>query len=84
MRGGAFSFGKVFGAVNKFLKKNKILSRGASLGSQFLPGKYKLAGTALGGIAKQLGYGRCGGGLKLAGSGLSLSGGMRRRRRRRY
>lgn len=62
-----------------FIKRNKVISRGANALSYVLPGKYKDWAGKVGGVAGTLGYGRRsrGGGLRLAGQGITLAGGMR-------
>jgi hypothetical protein len=44
--------------ANAFLKKHKIVSRGASAIGSFLPEKYKGIANKVGGVATALGYGR--------------------------
>lgn len=53
--------------LNKFLKKHKVISRGASI-IEPVAGKHKSKVRKVGQVAKQLGYGK-GSGLKLAGAG---------------
>jgi hypothetical protein len=52
--------------VNKFLRKHKVISKGASIAAKVGPKKYRKGARATAGIAKQLGYGK-GGALRLAG-----------------
>ena len=96
MRGRGKTWNKIkswLSGANKYLKKNKILSKGAKFysdnASAFgLP--YSSEIGKAGGVASSLGYGRrrkmrksYGGALRPAGNGLTPAGGMRRRRRRR-
>jgi hypothetical protein len=69
---------KAFKKAHRFIKKNKIISKGARfLGNAGVaPGVMK--GVSFG--AKHLGYGRCGHGVSRAGSGLRRAGAGRRRR----
>jgi len=69
---------KLLGKANSFLKRSRIISRMAGRSSH---SGVRMAGN----VASALGYGRRfrrkrrGGALKLAGMGLGLSGGRRRR-----
>lgn len=65
--------------AHSFVRKNKVISRGANALSYVLPGKYRKVAEKVGGIAGTLGYGRRsrGSGLRLAGQGITLAGGMR-------
>lgn len=69
--------------VNRFLRKHRVLSRGANLVGRFAPGKYGAIARKAGRTASALGYG-----LSLPGGALRLAGargyGRRRRRRRRH
>ena len=58
---------KVLSKVNKFLRKHKLISKGAKIAVKVVPKKYKGTVRTIGRTAGQLGYGR--------GSGLSLPGG---------
>ena len=62
--------------VNKFLRKNKVISTGVSAIAPILPGKYRKYATTGANVARQLGYGV---GLP-GGSGLRLAGQGRKRR----
>jgi hypothetical protein len=69
---------KLLGKANSFLKRSRVISRMAGRSSN---SGIRMAGN----VASALGYGRRfrrkrrGGALKLAGMGLGLSGGRRRR-----
>lgn len=68
----------LLGDINKFLKKHKVISRGASVASLLgVPHADKVAKGA-----KFLGYGKTGSGLKVPGSGLNAPGQHRTRNRR--
>lgn len=69
---------KLLGKANSFLKRSRVISR--------MAGRSSHAGVRMAGnVASALGYGRRfrrkrrGGALKLAGMGLGLAGGRRRR-----
>ena len=82
---------KVLKGVNKFLKKHKLLSKGAKIAvkSGIVPKKYKKSVSAAGDVAGLLGYGKmCGRGVSLPGGaygqGLRLAGqGKKRKRKKR-
>ena len=50
--------------VNRFLRKHKLISKGATVVSKVGPKKYRATAAKSAAIAKQLGYG-----LRLAGAG---------------
>jgi hypothetical protein len=50
--------GGFFDDVNKWLKKTKIISTGLGAIAPVLPGGYGIAAGGVGGLAKQLGYGK--------------------------
>lgn len=57
--------------ANAFLRKHKVISRGAAAVSPLLPAKFQPWATKIGGVSSALGYGRRrGGSLRLAGSGM--------------
>lgn len=58
--------------AHSFLKKHRVISRGANALGSVLPEKYRGIATKVGGVAGALGYGRRRGGA------LRLAGGMRR------
>tara|TARA_R110002126_G_scaffold53398_1_gene144374 strand:- start:811 stop:1104 length:294 start_codon:yes stop_codon:yes gene_type:complete len=60
---------KVLKGVNKFLKKHKLLSKGAKIAVKVAPKKYKKSIGVAGDVAEMLGYG------KMRGRGVSLPGG---------
>ncbi len=66
------------GKVGSFLKKHKVLSRGASAIGSLAPGLAGSIGKAVSGPLATAGYGRR---RKAMGSGFRLSGGKRGRRR---
>ncbi len=72
---------KVLKDVNKFLRKHKLLSKGAKIAVKVAPKKYKSKISTAGNIAEQLGYGvSLPGGAY--GSGLRLAGQGKKRKRR--
>ena len=79
--------GQVLKKVNAFLKKNKLISKGAKIAVAVAPKKYKGRIKIAGETAGLLGYGSCGGGLGLPGGrrgrGLKLAGAGKRKRKRR-
>ena len=74
---------KVLKGVNKFLKKHKLISKGAKIAVKVAPKKYKKSIGTAGSVAEMLGYGvslpggAYGQGLRLAGAG------KKRKRKRR-
>ena len=65
-------------SVGDFLKKHKIISRGATALSGILPPGWSTAAGAVGKAADAIGYGRRRGrGLRTGGSALTMAGGFR-------
>jgi hypothetical protein len=80
---------KVLKGVNKFLKKHKLLSKGAKIAVQsgVVPKKYRKGVKSAGTVAEMLGYGKMRGrGVSLPGgaygSGLRLAGAGKKRKRK--
>ena len=65
--------------INKFLKKNKVISRGARAITPFVPPQYRGQVRIGGELARQAGYGHC---YKKKGSGLTLAGQGKKRKRK--
>ena len=77
--------GKVLKKVNTFLKKNKLISKGAKVlvKSKIVPKKHRGKIKAAGEVAELLGYGTMKGrGTSLPGGGLRLAGTGKRRKGR--
>ena len=73
---------EVLKKVNTFLKKHKLISKGAKVLVKVAPKKHRGKIKAAGDVAGLLGYGVSlpGGGLKLAGQGLKLAGQGKKRK----
>ena len=79
---------KVLKKVDAFLKKNKLISKGAKVLVKVAPKKHRAKIKAAGDVAQLLGYGVglpggacCGSGLKLAGQGKKRKRAVKRKRK---